>query len=341
MPAAFNALQRTAGLKPEVMGDLADTDGQIPVGMQAVGVNHHMMRTVHRPQHEAFPFHLHGREHVLLIVVPMAAGLIEFNRTDAGRHNMLVTQHPFLGLDVVFQLHPDRIPLGQEHRQPLADQVVRHEQAHVLADPAMVAGLGFFLLDFPGLELVLAAESDTVQPRQHLVFLVILPVGAGQGCQLECFQGLGVCQMRADAHVDVVALLVEGNHCVLGQVVDMLHLVNLAAVLHQLDCLVPGQRINLEWQVFLHDFLHFCFDGRQILFCQLDVPQVNIIVKALFRRGAVGKMGIGIQALHGLSHNMGCRVAQYLQFLLCRAFRCVSVVVDDFHVFPSLYVVVL
>ncbi len=50
---------------------------------------------------------------------------------------------------------------------------------------------------------------------------------------LEGLQRLGVGQVGADAHIDVVALLVEGELGVFGQVADVLDLVVLLTLLHK------------------------------------------------------------------------------------------------------------
>ena len=338
MPAAFDSLQRAAGLKPEVVRDFADPDRQVAVGMQPVGIDHHMVRAVHRPEYEALAFHFHCREHVFLVMIPVAACAVQVHCADAGRHHVLITEQAFFFLDIVLQFHPDRISLWQEHGEPFADQVVCHEQLHILADPAVVPGLCLLDLAFVFLQFVRVPEGNAVQPRQHFIPLVILPVGAGNGCQLERFQGLCIAQVGADAHVDVVTLLVKCDHGILSQVRDMLDLVDFSAVLHQLYRFVPGQRIDLEGQVLLHDLLHFRFDRRQILIRQLHIAQVDIIVKSFFRGRPVCKVRVRIDPLHSLRHDVRRRVPQNLKFLFFGAFRNMSVVVDDLHCFPLPFV---
>ena len=147
----------------------------------------------------AGPLHFHRGEHVFLIMIPVAACPVQIDRTDTGCHDVLIAQAEFLVTDIVFQLTPESITLGQEHGQPLADQVVCHEQAHIPADPAVIPGLGFLNLLLVFSQLFLVPESNAVEPCQHLVLLVVLPVGAGQGCQLEGLQRLGIGEVRTDA----------------------------------------------------------------------------------------------------------------------------------------------
>ena len=82
--AALDAFQGAGGLIAEIVCDLADPHGQVTVGVRAVCVDHHVVGAVHRAQNIALTLHLHGREHVLTVVVPVAGGLVEVHGADAG-----------------------------------------------------------------------------------------------------------------------------------------------------------------------------------------------------------------------------------------------------------------
>ena len=158
----------------------------------------------------------------------------------------------------------------------------------------MVAGAGLFLLFFPLFQLFLGAERHAVDAGQHLVGLVALPVSAGLLGDLEGLQGLGVGQVGADAHVDILTLLVEADDRILGQVADVLHLELLLAVLHQLNGLGPGQDEGLDGQVFLGDLAHLLFDVGKVLVGQLGVAQIHVVVEAVLGGGAVAEVGLGV-----------------------------------------------
>ena len=79
------------------------------------------------------------------------------------------------------------------------------------------------------------------------------------------------------------------------------------------------------------DLLHFLLDGGQILVAELHVAQVDVVVEALLGGGTVGEMGVRVDALHGLGHDMRGGMAEDFQFLLGGAFGHVAVVVDDLH----------
>ena len=244
---------------------------------------------------------------------------------------MQIAALTLLGLDIVFQLLPDGVAVGQEHGQAAADQVVGHEQAHFLADLAVVALASLLLLLLPGVQLLLIAESYAVDTGQHLVLFVVLPVSAGLLGDLEGFQGLGVGQVGSDAHVHVLALLVEAELGLLGQVSHMLDLVVLLAIFHQLDGFGAGQNEGLDGKILFADLLHLFLDGGQVLVGQLGVAEVDVVVEAVLGGGAEGKVSLGVQALDGLGHDMGSGVAQDMQLLVLRALGDGTVFVDDLH----------
>ena len=137
--------------------------------------------------------------------------------------------------------------------------------------------------------------------------------------------------MGSDAHINVLALLVETELGLVGQIGHMLDLVVLLALLHQLDSLVAGQDERLDGKILFADLLHFLLNGGQILVGQLGVAEVDVIVEAVLGGGAEGKVSLRVQALDGLGHDMGSRVAQNVQFLFLRALSNGAVLVDDLH----------
>ena len=329
--ATLDALQRAGGLIAEVVGDLADADGQLTVAVGLVGVDHHVVGAVHRAQDVALAIHLHGGEHVLAVVIPVAGGLVQVHSADAGGHHVQVAACTLLLLDIVLQLLPDGVACGQEHGQAAAHQVVGHKQAHLLADLAVIALTGLLLLLLPGFQLFLVVECHAVDTGQHLVFLVVLPVCAGLLGDLEGLQCLGVGQVGSDAHVNVLALLEEAELGLVGQVSHVLDLVVLLALLHQLHSLVTGQDEGLDGQIFLADLAHLFFDVGQIVIGELDVAQIDIVVEAVLGGRAKGEVSLGVQALDGLRHDVSSGVADNMQFLILRALVHMAVFVDDLH----------
>ena len=250
---------------------------------------------------------------------------------------MLIAQLALLFLDIVLQLLPDRIASGQEHGHAPAYQLIGHEQAHFLADLPVVSGLGLLLLLQVLVQFLLGSESNAVDTGKHLVVGIVLPVSAGLLGDLKSLQALGVGQVGADAHIDIVALLVEADDGILGQVADVLLLILGVTVVHELDGLVPGQDEGLDGQVRLDDLLHLFFDGFQVLVGQLLVAEVHIIIEALLGSGTIGKVRIGVQMLDGLGHNVGSRMPQNVLGFLSGALCYSTVFVDNFHGFCLLF----
>ena len=296
-----------------------------------MGVDHHVVRAVHGAKDEVLALHLHGREHVLLVVVPVAARAVQVHGAHAGREDVLVAQGRLLVADVGLELLPDDVAVGEEHGQTLAHQVVGHEEVHLATDLAVVAlsGLGQLLQVL--VELGLRGEGGAVDAGEHLVFGVVLPVGAGDGKQLESLEGLGVTKVRAGAHVDVLALGEEADLGVFGQVGDVLDLVALATLLHEGDGLLAGQDGGLDREVLLHDLAHLGLDGGEVLVTELGVAQVDVVVEALLGGRAVAEVRLRVEALDCLGQNVGGRVANDLQLLFSRALGNGSVCVHDVH----------
>ena len=208
---------------------------------------------------------------------------------------------------------------------------VGHEQAHFLADLAVIALTGLLLLLLPCIQLFLIVEGHAVDAGEHLVFLVVLPVCAGLLGDLEGLQRLGVGQVGSDAHIHVLALLEEAELGLIGQISHVLDLVVFLALFHQLHGLGAGQDEGLDGQILLDDLAHLFFDVCQILVAELLVAQIDIVVEAVLGSGAEGEISLRIQALDGLRHDVGCGVADNVQFLILRALVHMTVLIDDLH----------
>ena len=232
---------------------------------------------------------------------------------------------------VAEQLVLERHAVGQEEREA-GGLVAHHEDVHLAADLAVVALLGLLEQAQVLVELVLGGEGGAVHADEHLVVLVALPVGAGDARELEGLERLGVGEVRAHAHVDVLALLVEGDARVLGQVADVLDLVLLAALLHEGDGLGPRKLEDGELEVLLHDLLHLGLDRGEVLLGDLlALGQVDVVVEAVVGGGAVGEVGLGVEALDGLRHDVRGAVADDVGDLVGRALVDVTVVEQDLH----------
>ena len=169
----------------------------------------------------------------------------------------------------------------------------------------MVALDGLLALFEVGVQLFLLRESDAVDALEHLAVRVAAPVGGVAGGQLDgvALDPAGGVQMGAGAQIGELALLVEGDVGVLRQIMDQLHLVGLALLLHELDGLFPGQLEPLQLQLLLADLPHLCLDLLQVLRREGE-GGVQVVVPALVDGGADGQLHLGPQALDGLRHDV-------------------------------------
>ena len=199
--------------------------------------------------------------------------------------------------------------LGQVKRET-GRLLAEGKQAQLLAELAVVALLGLFDTGEIGVELVLLLEAGTVDALEHLTVGVAAPVGAGDARELDgvALHAAGGIQMRAGAEVNEVALTIEADRGVLGQVVDELDLVGLLALFHEPDGFLTRKLEALKLQFFLADLAHLGLEFLQNL-GRKRFRGVEVIVEAVIDRRADGKLDLGVQALHRLGEDVAGRVA--------------------------------
>ena len=298
--------------------------------MRLGGVHQHAARAVHGLNAVLFVVD-DGGVHVVLVVVPVARGLPQLLVHDERRGDLHVAGLVVDLAPVVQQRVLKDHAVGQEEREA-GGLVAHHKEVHLAADLAVVALLGLLQHVHVLVELFLGGKGNAVDAGEHLVVLVALPVGARDAGELKGLQGLGVADMGAYAHVDVVALLVEGDAGVVVQVTDVLDLVLLAALFHKGDGLGAGLLVHGELEVLLDDLFHLSLDRGEVVLADLDaLGQVDIVVEAVVGRGAVGKVGLGIEALDGLRHDVRGGVTDDVRDLVLRELGHRTVIVECLH----------
>ena len=327
---AEQAVKGAAQLVAVHQANLAGANGQLAVRMRLGGVHQHAARAVHGLNAVLFVVD-DGGVHVVLVVVPVARGLPQLLVHDERRGDLHVAGLVVDLAPVVQQRVLKDHAVGQEEREA-GGLVAHHKEVHFAADLAMVALLGLLQHVHMLVELFLGGKGDAVDAGEHLVVLVALPVGARDAGELKGLQSLGVADVGTDAHVDVVALLVEGDAGVVVQVADVLDLVLLAALLHKGDGLGTGLLVHGELEVLLDDPFHLGLDRGEVVLADLDaLGQVDVVVKAVVGRGAVGKVGLGIEALDGLRHDVRGGVADDVRDLVLRELGHRTVIVECLH----------
>ena len=299
-------------LVAEQGGRLAQPHGQVPVGPLAVEEHLILEGAGHGTQGEALLGLVIGvaqDEHAVQVVVPVAGDLVEVPLGHEGGLGQEVAALLLGVLDpALHQLdHPGA--LGQQHGQALADHVHGGEVLQLPAQLVVVPLEGLGLLLQIGVQLILLRESHAVDPLEHLPAAVAPPVGAAALGQLDgvALNAAGGVQMGTGAQVGELALPIEGDVGVLGQVLNQLHLVGLPLLLHIADGLLPGQLEPLQLQLLLADLAHLGLDLLQVLLGE-GLGAVQVIVEAVVDGRANGQLGVGPEPLDGLGQHMGAGV---------------------------------
>ena len=252
----------------------------------------------------------------------MARGFVQSALGDVrGLHEAVVMLAMHL-TRVVFHGVDDRSALRMEHGQTGADLVREGEQVHLGAKLTVIALGGLLKTGLVCLEVFLGGEGRAIDALQHGVGFAATPVRGGGTFDLERLDVAGVRQMRATAqilpdHIAVaVDIVVEAQFLLtdLGcgsriqmrfLVLDELDLIRLIGFLGQR--LLLSHHATAEGLRGLDDALHALFDVLQILRRE-GLLNIEIVIEAVLDHGTYAKLGIGIDLLHGLGHDMGCRV---------------------------------
>ena len=102
------------------------------------------------------------------------------------------------------------------------DDIHGREIVQLTAELVVVALLGFFELGEVFVQSFLLRVGNAVDTLEHLALGIAAPIGTAGLRQLEgiCLDAAGGVQMRSGAEVGEFALRIEGNHRVLGQIID-------------------------------------------------------------------------------------------------------------------------
>ena len=284
---------------------------------------------VHRLDGEVFPVD-HGGVHIVLIMIPVTGGLPEGALHDLRRGDFNIVPLLVYLTPVVNQGIAKNHALRQIERES-GCFIAEGEKAKLLAELAVVTLLCFFKLHEISIKFLCSPEGNTVDAGKHFVFAVVFPVRARLLGDLEGLEGLGIGQVRSEAHVHVLALLEETELCLVRQIGHVLNLIFLTALFHELSGLFARKDEGFDRQILLGDLLHFLLDGLEILIGQFGIAQIHVIIEAVLRGRTECKVRLRIQTLDGLCHDMGCSVAKNVQFFFLRAFADRTVFVNDFH----------
>lgn len=114
--------------------------------------------------------------------------------------------------------------------------------------------------------------------------------------------------MRTGAEVDEVVLAVDGDAGIGGDGIEQLEFVGLVLLGEDGTGFVAGDNLALQAGGFLDDGLHLLLDGIEVL--TVERTEIEVIEEAFVGGGTDGELGLGIEVLDGLGHDMGGGVTE-------------------------------
>ena len=304
---------RTAGLVAVALAEFAVAQRQVAVAAQIGLEDQHVARAVHRLERVLALLRLR-REHVLAVVLPVARLLPQALVEDLRALDLLVARVAIDAAHVLLDGLPQGPALGMPEHHAGRD-LVDVEQVEFLAEPAVVALLGFLDAADVVVELLLVGPGRAVDALQLLVLGVAAPVGAGQLRELEDLEETRVRHVRAAAHVDVLLVVVQAHGLLVGHVLHQPQLVVLAAGLEHLDDLVARRHL-LDHVVVLRDQLAHARLDRLHVLGREGALVGNVVVEALVDHRADHHLRRRIELLHRVADQVGRRVADDFQALV-------------------------
>ena len=294
---------------------LSQLHRKIPIRTWLGLVNQASTRAVHRLNGKVL-FIYRGGVHILFVVVPVTRGLPKGTREDQWGLNLLITKASLHLMPVIGQ------SVAQSHTvwKPewrARTKVGHHEELHLATNLPVIALLGLFDHLEVLSKFIFGTKRNTINSGEHLVVLIGLPISTRNAGQLKSLNALGVEHVRANAHVNVFTLLIEGDVCVRSKIANVLNLVRLAALLHVGNSLITRKLKRLNLEVLFDNLLHLSFDSWEIVLIDLGVSKINVIVETVFGCWTIGKLCVWIQTLQSLSKQVSCIVTNNLKLFSC------------------------
>ena len=153
-------------------------------------------------------------------------------------------------------------------------------------------------------QLALLGISHAVDPGEHLVLLIPSPVGACKAGKLKCLHRLRGHKMRACAQICEFSLAVETDLSSFRKIFHQLYLIRFLFLLKICHRFVSGSGKALQLQILFDDLLHLRLDLLQILCGKWSLP-IQVIVESIGNGRTDGKLGLRIEPLYRLGHDVG------------------------------------
>ncbi len=144
--------------------ELGQAHRQVAVRARLARIHPVVVRAVHRLEQVRVAI-LEGHRRVLAVGVVrvVAARLVELDRADVRRDDLLVAASALLVAQERFERAAQHGALGQPHGQALPDHRVMHEELELAPELAVVAALGLLAQAHPRVEFGLLGEGDAVE----------------------------------------------------------------------------------------------------------------------------------------------------------------------------------
>ncbi|MNM90269.1 hypothetical protein D3C81_1025190 [compost metagenome] len=310
---AQNAVQRTGRLIAVARTELAITNRQVAVAVQALVEHLHVARAVHRLQRIGALFRF-SEEHVVLVVVPVTGLLPQAHVQDLRAAHFAVTAVAIDLAHVLLDNLPDRPALRMPEHQARRF-FLQMEKILLLADAAVIAHFGFFDALDVGLKLLLVGPRGAINALQLLVLGIATPVRTGDTRQLERLQKTRVRHVRTAAHVHVFLVVVHAHRGdVFGHVFDQAQLVVLATRLEDFNHFRTWRHL-LDDVVIGRDQLRHALLDRHHVVRRERALAVDVVVETFGDDRADHHLGVRVQLLDRMAHQMRARVTDDLHAL--------------------------
>jgi len=199
------------------------------------------------------------------------------------------------------------------HEREAGTGLVEAEQIQLPADDPVVPAFGLLDPIQIVVEVLPGGPGRAVDPLEHLLAGVAVPVRARHGQDLERADPTGTGHVGATAQVlEPDAVRVEADRAALGPA-DIVRLVGVAGQLGH--GLLAGHLRADERPVGLGDLVHFLFDPLEVRGTDRFI-QVDVVVEAVFHGRPVHQPGRRPESADGLGHDVGAAVPHDLHPLL-------------------------
>ena len=312
-PNAHKAVEGARTFEAVDGSQFGPAEGEIPVGVLGVLVDHHVEGAVHRLDVVVGIVHYHVGVHALGVEIQMTRGFPEPAFTHVGGEDDFIAVLDVLPTPEIFHGHPNSPAFGMPVHQSGAGLFLEAEEIQFPAEAAVVAFFQLSKVFEVGLELSGFVPGGAVDALEHGAFLVPAPVGSGDAQKLEApgVQASGGFHVGSPAEVDEITHPVEGYLFAFGEIVDEFDFVGLLP--EEIQGVGAGNHLFLEGMIGFDHPGHMTFDEGEVFGGEF-AREIEIVVEAVFDGRSDGEFGLGEHFEDAAGHNMGHGMAHAVEF---------------------------